>query len=120
MVFGVIGLIWAFYRSINRKMLKNTSESESLLNESDFGREKETTKKIYPKKGILNNTLAIIGTVGLTILGCFLGFFGGWEIGQLLGYTGGNSIGSIFLAIVGTPFGGAIGLVAGIYLILRK
>lgn len=39
---------------------------------------------------------------------------------QLMGYTGGNSIGSIFLAIAGTPFGGVIGLVAGIYLKLKK
>ena len=58
----------------------------------------------------------VLFRIVLVILGCIIGFIVGGRIGVSMRYTGGSSIISFFMAIVGIPLGGLIGLLVGIFI----
>lgn len=115
-----IGLMWAISLNIRRRRRNKNSDSEFRSGNAALEGSKGIAEKPELINDIVSKFFAVFGIFGLAILGCFLGFYGGWEIGQTLGYTGGSSIMSIFLAIVGVPIGGGIGLMLGVYLSIRK
>ena len=91
-IIAGIGVFWVIYKFIQNNRIKRQLSNS------------------------LNKFTTVIGIIGLVVLGCFLGSKGGWFIGTWLGYNGGESIIKLMIAIIGTPLGGLVGLVVGIFL----
>ena len=62
----------------------------------------------------------IFGTLGCTIAGAILGFFGTWEISQLMGYSkGGGEIIAAFNSLIGLIIGTGLGFIIGLIITVR-
>jgi phage shock protein PspC (stress-responsive transcriptional regulator) len=68
-------------------------------------------------KAVVKNLFSILGII---IIGCFLGFWGGWEYGRSLGYTGSESIGTLMIALFGFVFGGVLASIIGVIIISKN
>lgn len=63
----------------------------------------------------------IFGTLGCTIAGAILGFFGTWEVTQLMGsFSKGGEIAAAMFAIIGLVIGMLIGFIIGLLITARK
>ena len=68
-------------------------------------------------KAVVKNSFSILGII---IIGCALGFWGGWEYGRSLGYTGSESIGTLMLALFGFVFGGVLASIIGVIIVSKN
>lgn len=87
---------------------------ESDLDKSDNNSNRE---KSNSTKGVVKNSFSILGII---VIGCFLGFLGGWEYGRSLGYTGGKSIGTLMTALSGFVFGGVLASIIGVIIVSKN
>jgi len=94
--------------------IPNKKNIESDLDKSDFDLNRD---KPNSTKGVVKNSFSL---VGLIIIGCFLGLWGGWEYGQFSGYTGGDSILSLMTAIAGFFIGGVLGSIFGVIIVSKN
>lgn len=77
--------------------------------ESDLNREKSNSTK-----EIVKNSFSLLG---LIIIGCLLGFWGGWEFGLL--DSEGNII-TLMIALAGCLIGGVIGAIVGVIIVSKN
>ncbi|MEH6538392.1 MAG: PspC domain-containing protein [Psychroserpens sp.] len=94
--------------------IPNNIYIESDLDKSDIDSNRE---KSNSTKEVVKNSFSILGII---ILGCVLGFWGGWEYGRSLGYTGGESIGTLMLALSGFVFGGVLASIIGVIIVSKN
>ena len=87
---------------------------ESDLDKSDNNSNRD---KSNSTKGVVKNSFSILGII---IIGCVLGFWGGWEYGRSLGYTGGESIGTFMIALSGFVIGGVLASIIGVIIVSKK
>ena len=79
--------------------------------ESDFDLIRD---KPNSTKGIVKNSFSLLG---LIIIGCLLGFWGGWEFGLL--DSEGNII-TLMIALAGCLIGGVIGAIVGVIIVSKN
>lgn len=87
-------------------------ESDFDKSDNDSNRDKSNSTK-----EVVENSFSILGII---ILGCALGFWGGWEYGRSLGYTGSESIGTLMIALFGFVFGGVLASIIGVIIISKN
>ncbi|WP_082591040.1 PspC domain-containing protein [Sediminicola sp. YIK13] len=105
--FGIIIYIILWIAIPDKKYL------ESDLDKSDNNSNRD---KSNSTKEVVKNSFSVLGII---VIGCFLGFWGGWEYGRSLGYTGGESMGTLMIALSGFVFGGVLASIIGV-IIVRK
>lgn len=91
---------------------KNILESDLDKPDMDSNRDKSNSTN-----GVVKNIFLLIGFI---IIGCVLGFWGGWEYGRSLGYTGGESIGTLMIALSGFVFGGVLASIIGVIIVSKN
>ena len=83
---------------------------KTLESNIDSNRDKSNSTK-----GVAKNSFSL---VGLIIIGCFLGLWGGWEFGQTLHSKG--SIITFMLSLSGSVTGGILGAIAGVRIVSKN